>query len=111
MYAWRCLKCDSWAANPTKWIKHDEMQKLAVKAGKPLDDVPVIEDYRQACIICGHSGAQYNHWMPQTLKEHPAVAPQWAQWDNLGAPLCQFHHDLWHDLVTPWMPGRGHSRA
>ena len=26
------------------------------------------------------------------------------------APLCKYHHDLWHDLVTPWMPRRGNSR-
>ena len=111
MFAWRCLECNTWAENPLRYLSHTAMTEIAAAIGKTLDDIPIQDDYRQSCVICGgRDGAENHHWMPQALNDHPEVAPQWAAWEQFGALLCKYHHDLWHDLVTPWMPGRGNSR-
>lgn len=108
MVAWRCERCDTWTPSPAKWIRHDEAAQII--GGFSVDVIPIQEDYRIPCAICGRPGAQYHHFLPQVLSMHPEVLPDWSHWSGYGANLCQYHHDLWHDLVTPWMPGRGNSR-
>lgn len=109
MIAWRCLDCNCWADNPVVWIKHDAAQDI-IGSFYSLEDIPVQEDFRIACDICGKPGAQLHHFFPQTFARHAEVFNDWPQWCKFSANLCQYHHDLWHDLVTPWMPGRGNSR-
>jgi len=109
MIAWRCLECNCWAANPVAWIKHDTVKQI-IGPTRSIDEIPVFEDYRIMCDICGKPGAQLHHFFPQTFARHAEVFSDWPQWCRFHANLCQYHHDLWHDLVTPWMPGRGNSR-
>lgn len=109
LVAWRCEDCATWTPSPAKWLRHDEVKRI-IGDRFTLDNIPIQEDYRIPCAVCGAMGAQYHHFLPQTLSEHPEVHPDWPAWDRHGANLCQYHHDLWHDLVTPWMPGRGNSR-
>jgi hypothetical protein len=35
------------------------------------------------------------------LKDHTGIAPDWTEWDRLGAWLCDKHHKLWHAKVAP----------
>ena len=109
MIAWRCMDCDCWAESPMHWIKHETVREI-IGQRFALDDIPVFEDYRSACDICGKPGAQLHHFLPQALAQHEEVFSDWRQWCKFQSYLCQYHHDLWHDLVTPWMPGRGNSR-
>lgn len=108
MIAWRCTACQT-APNPGEWLKHDTVRKI-IGSRYTLDDIPIWEDYRASCAICGQLGAQVHHFFPQMFSSHEEVKPAWGQWSTYTADLCQYHHDLWHDLVTPWMHGRGTSR-
>lgn len=110
MFAWYCLHCKSWVETPVRYFKHDVILPALAKQGAQADDIPIVADYRLQCQICGHVGAEYHHWLPQMFKEHPDITQQWPTWEQQGINLCKYHHDLWHDLVTPWMPGRGNSR-
>jgi len=110
MVAWRCTDCDQWAENPPKWISHGLVQKAMARFGKTIDDLPAVADYSATCDICGRRGATCHHFLPQCLADHDEINGEWSAWSNFSANLCQYHHDLWHDLVTPWMPGRGNSR-
>jgi hypothetical protein len=109
MVAWRCTGCQTWTPSPAQWIKHETV-KAIIGGRHTIDNIPIYEDYRIPCAICGAMGAQYHHWFPQVFKDHAEVSPEWGAWAGHGIELCQYHHDLWHDLVTPWMPGRGNSR-
>lgn len=109
MIAWRCTGCDCWALSPVSWLKHETVRKI-IGCNHNIDHIPIIEDYRLQCDVCGKYGAQLHHFMPQSLANHGEVAPSWYRWCTFSANLCQYHHDLWHDLVTPWMSGRGNSR-
>lgn len=102
--AWRCLDCNRWAENPPKWMGHKEIVAKLARWKATLEDVPIIEDYRdrQPCCICGEPG-QYHHWSPQAL--HGQFGDDWYKWP--GAYLCPFHHRLWHRVVTPTLVGGG----
>jgi len=108
MIAWRCVECDCWTPSPVEWIKHETVKQII--KGHSIDEIPVIDDCRISCDICGKPGAQLHHFLPQMFARHEEIFPNWPQWCRFHANLCQYHHDLWHDLVTPWMPGRGNSR-
>lgn len=109
MVAWRCTACQTWALYPVQWIKHEAVKQI-IGGKHSIDDIPIYEDYRTPCDVCGKMGAQLHHFFPQTFARHAEVFNDWPQWCKFSANLCQYHHDLWHDLVTPWMPGRGNSR-
>jgi len=91
-------------------LAHDTVTSILAQYRASIDALPIVADYRERCTVCGQPGAEYNHWMPQMLATLPEVRKEWKAWNGLGANLCKYHHDLWHDLVTPWMPGRGNSR-
>jgi hypothetical protein len=106
--AWYCERCRQWAEKPVRWIGHDDAGAILAPHLKVIDDLPVVTDYRTqeyACAVCGELGAEYHHWMPQTLARHVEVWPDWQHWGQLTVYLCRKHHKLWHRLVTPWMPG------
>lgn len=95
--AWRCVKCDRWAENPPKWIRHEDANKLLRQWCAEIDDLPIVEDHsdRQLCIICGEPG-QNHHFAPKVLAE--AFGGDWGKWPEVN--LCLKHHRLWHDTVT-----------
>lgn len=103
-FGWRCLDCNRWAENPPRWIGHRELEKRLARQGAQLDDIPVVDDYRdrQPCCICGAPG-QYHHWSPQALRGQ--FGNDWYKWP--GAYLCPAHHLLWHRVVTPALVGGG----
>jgi hypothetical protein len=45
--------------------------------------------------------------MPQMFAERPGIAEDWPRWYNVSAYLCKHHHRIWHQTVTPYMPGLG----
>lgn len=108
MIAWRCTACNCWAQQPVAWLKHD-LVKASI-GRHSIDEIPAVEDYRIVCDICGKPGAQLHHFFPQAFARHDEVSSDWPSWCRYCANLCDYHHNLWHDLVTPWMPGRGNSR-
>lgn len=109
---WWCLECEQPAENASGWLPHVAVRAYLAQWGKSIDDIPIIADYRAGypCVICGNTATEYHHYLPRMIAEHPEIKPQWPAWDAQGAYLCKYHHDLWHDLVTPDMPGRGNSR-
>jgi hypothetical protein len=109
MVNWYCTACNAYAEQPVKWISHPLVALILQPYGKTIDDLHMIQDYTgqaEPCVICGSPNTEYNHWMPQTLAEREPVKPEWSQWSRQGAYLCRLHHQLWHKLVTPWMPGQ-----
>jgi hypothetical protein len=109
---WYCTGCKCYAEKPARWLHHALVNELIAKHGATIANIPILSDYRdpqQPCAICGEYGTEYNHWMPQMLAEREDVAPEWPRWADMGAYLCRKHHILWHDLVTPWMPGHRHG--
>lgn len=111
LVSWYCLACERWAEYGGNWIAHDKVAEILRPYGKTIAELPVVKDERIPCAICGRLGAEWHHWTPQSLLVvHPEFAPYAARWYEHGILLCKYDHDLWHDLVTPWMPGRGNSR-
>lgn len=107
-YFWWCLDCDSHARKQSIFIGHlvvqDWFKRGRLNGAKSLDDIPIINNYADdcRCVVCKKPGAEYNHWAPQSLAEY--FGDDWAAWP--GGYLCRFHHQLWHDIVTYYMPGR-----
>ncbi len=113
MIAWYCKSHAGWAGRTPKWLPHDNLAAYLTPKGKSIADVPLLTDHEAQnppCVICSKTPSQYHHWLPRMFFEHPEIIQQVMAWDRLGGYLCQYHHDLWHDLVTPAMPGRGASR-
>ena len=107
---WYCDACDTWE-RPVHWLPHSDVAQYLEAYQATIDNIPTIRDYRDVpCAVCGKIGAEMHHWMPQKLNTHPDIKEEWSAWQSLQVPLCKYHHDLWHDLVTPWMSGRGNSR-
>lgn len=103
-YFWYCTYCNDRAAKGGRNIPHD-IVRLWYSKGKittDLDEVPVLNDYRgDTCIICGKTGVQYHHFAPQAFID--LFGEDWINWP--GAYLCIPHHNLWHSIVTWYMPG------
>ena len=107
---WYCVQCERWE-QPTRWLAHKDVTDCLRAYQATIDNIPTVNDYRDVpCVVCGQIGTETHHWMPQKFNSHPDVEAEWPAWQSLQAPLCKYHHDLWHDLVTPWMPRRGNSR-
>lgn len=98
---WQCPACNDNASGGAVYIKHEILRKYKVE----IDDLPVVNDYRSlenACVVCGALGAERHHWAPRYLfgdkaEEYPT------------AYLCNYHHMLWHKLVTPKMSEKKHD--
>lgn len=92
---WQCSSCKDNANGGAVYIKHEILKQNKVE----IDDLPVVADYRRlenACVVCGALGAERHHWAPRYLfgdraEEYPT------------AYLCNYHHMLWHRIVTPNM--------
>ena len=106
---WYCLSCDRVADSQNAFISKSTVQYW-IKSGKlklsNIEDIPTAHDYRETavCAVCGQPGAEYHHWLPQAFADDVENHSQWP-----GAYLCKKHHDEWHEIVTPYLPGRGAS--
>jgi hypothetical protein len=67
-----------------------------------MGDIPLVADYsaENTCVICGQPG-ETHHWAPQAMSEQ--FGDDWFHWPV--CPLCQGHHRLWHQIVTPELTG------
>ena len=97
--------------HPVHWLAHTGRDRLPENAHQAtIDDIPTVNDYRDVpCRHCGKIGSGCITGCRRS-STHEDVEDEWQAWQSLQAPLCKYHHDLWHDLVTPWMPRKGNSR-
>lgn len=103
-YRWYCDDCTRIARkqgqNIPSWIVQYwyESGKLPI----PPSELPLAGDYtaQAVCCVCGKPGAELHHFAPESLGDY--FGGEWVQWPT--AYLCKYHHDLWHSVVTPWMP-------
>lgn len=104
-FLWYCEKCSRPAVKGKPFLpKHqiETWQKLGKL--KNLDDIPTINDYSKTvtCEVCGKSGAEWHHWLPQVFAE---LVKNFMDWPT--GYLCKGCHDEWHEIVTWYLPGRG----
>lgn len=90
------------------WLKCDKCNKnfrgsaqFLKQAGLDMDKIPVYDPNpakREKCVVrgCNNYDVQYHHFAPRHLFQMDA-----DDWPVL--PVCNFHHSLWHALVTPGM--------
>lgn len=102
---WYCTSCDVKAES--KFVSKAQALVIMSRYELGVADIPLIEDYRSrfTCEVCGESGAEYHHWLPQCFAEQVKDHSAWP-----ASYLCKSCHDIWHELVTPYLPGRGRSK-
>lgn len=104
---WYCLDCDRFATPSSPFLAHNLVNEW-ISSGRlkcsSINDIPLIADHRSGvnCQVCGSNGAEFHHWLPQAFAE---VVGNFNQWPT--GYLCKDCHDTWHELVTPYLPGRG----
>ena len=81
-----CAGCERPAI---KYVKKSDV----VAAGLDPDEIPSYGE-RNACVVCGHDGAQCHHWAPLALFGEDS-----ENWPT--SYLCQKCHTRWHQVVTP----------
>ena len=105
-FIWHCGQCGHVADNQNPFISKKKVAEWIASKRLPVsspDDIPLANDYRETkCEVCGATGAEYHHWMPQCFHDQIDSAQNWP-----GAMLCKTCHDTWHETVTPYLPGRG----
>ena len=100
---WHCLDCNRCAELPFRSIPYSEAQQIMEKHGKCLNDIPKVQPHATIpCMICGEP-AEMHHWAPVALQKH--FGDDWRDWPV--GELCQRHHNLWHQIVTPRLPKGG----
>lgn len=104
-FFWWCSNCEKPAIKGSKLIGHEVINHW-INGGllrATVDDIPVVNDYstKQFCEVCGVQGAEVHHFAPQALAD--LFGDNWYLWPV--AYLCKPHHDLWHSVVTFYMPG------
>lgn len=104
MVGWRCLNCNEWASKSSIWLKKMEvaeiLQDLNRRPGSrvyTVKDIPLLVSYLQCCEMCGQEGAQWHHWLPQSIHRRLNLDVRWLQFQAL---LCDEHHRQWHEAVT-----------
>lgn len=101
---WWCLACNKAANKVVKNLPHDYVKKI-INGHGTIEDIPIVKDNRNEstqCVVCGSMSGEYHHWMPQCFIE---IVPNHDAWP--GSQLCKPCHDLWHEIVTPYLGGRG----
>lgn len=105
MYFWYCAECRWHARKTDQWVGHAVIAEMVgVGLYDSPEDIPIHVDYKSEfrCEICGRHGAEYHHWAPRSMARF--FGDDWVRWP--GAYLCKAHHDLWHEVVTPYLHGR-----
>lgn len=108
LVAWYCPACRAWAARPVRWLAHAYVRSILERHGlaPDLDQIPLLEDYRAECEVCGEAGAEWHHFFPTAIRREVfGEGEQNAAWEHFGAYLCPYHHRLWHYAVTWYLPG------
>lgn len=111
---WYCTKCQHYVKDGNRlWLPTALVSefltywsaRLPENSSLPstIEELPLLKDHSggDPCAICGATATEYNHFMPQAFKDDPDIALDWAEWDRLGAWLCDRHHKLWHAKVAP----------
>lgn len=112
--AWWCTSCQRYVKDEmgrlflpgkavTEFINYWHAVSEQPNLPKSIAELPLLKEHAggEPCAICGNTATEYNHFMPQAFKDAPDIAPEWAEWDKLGAWLCEYHHRLWHANVAP----------
>ena len=107
-YRWYCEKCDRcWSPdnNSGYFIPHKVVESLLSKLSDAqrisFDNERCLADYRVECAICGALGAQNHHFAPQSLRQY--FGDDFEKYPQVF--LCDYHHRLWHEVVTWYLPG------
>lgn len=105
-YFWYCLRCE--CITPIgRFIPHDVIETFNLPA--EFKTRALLNDYREhtdsRCCVCGAAGVELHHFAPRSLAAH--FGDEWHNWPT--AYLCVTHHRLWHEIVTPLMPGYRHT--
>lgn len=97
---WYCILGSHAITKGGGFISHEKIKS----AGFDPDSLPVIENYsgNELCAVCQSPFTELHHFAPKHL--FGTDADKWPT-----AYLCKPHHDLWHELVTPNMPGVKHG--
>lgn len=110
---WYCKQCERYVKDGNRlWLPNKLVVEFLDYWSTRLPDrnlpstisaLPILKDHTGSdpCAICGDTATEYNHFMPQAFKVDADVAPDWTEWDRLGAWLCDKHHKLWHAKVAP----------
>lgn len=101
--AWICTACGRYARKSKQFIAHAVIE-VWEQYGKipPRDELPIFADNRLPevrCFVCGQLEAQLHHFAPKALTKYLGDAELWPK-----EYLCDEHHQLWHSVLTPWMP-------
>lgn len=113
-YQWHCADCKrNWSPNGNSgyFIPHRLVEQW-LSDWKPtvlakFENERCLADYRQIdteqvrCVVCGELGAQNHHFAPQSLAEY--FGDDFEKYPQVD--LCDYHHRLWHEVVTWYLPG------
>lgn len=111
LFYWRCFGCKK-DVHPKSFLPHTTVREwlkggsLGKKSHFLANHLINNNSGDYTCDVCGTVGAERHHWVPQCLKEFFDDYERWPQ-----SYLCKKHHDLWHEVVTPYIPGRGTTDA
>lgn len=106
-YIWYCADC---LRTPNRgglnaFVSHVTIARWqqTKKLPQDLTKLRLLNDYREGhyCVICGRTGVELHHFAPQALAEF--FGADWSSWP--AEYLCDEHHELWHSIVTFYMPG------
>ncbi len=92
---WLCTNCLKPFYPGKQFIKHEKV----IDFGIDIDELLVIEDYSangEPCAVCGKRQTEIHHFAPKHLFGDDA--DKWPV-----APLCKYHHTMWHEILTPRM--------
>lgn len=106
---WRCLACDSYAQKYKPYVQIALVRgwiSSGILKVSSVEDIPLYEDRHgtHLCEVCGAGYAALHHWMPQVFR---GVVENLGDWPT--SYLCKDCHNLWHEVVTFYIPGRGAS--
>lgn len=113
-YRWYCSACGKTIHTAIKNLKKKDVEWLLkpfIESGKikSLDDITIVRDNRNEstqCVVCGSMSGEYHHWLPQCFRD---IVPNFDDWP--ASQLCKPCHDFWHEIVTPYLNGRGKSEV
>ena len=95
---WLCHEHQGAINIPRINISHEKVLSLKIE----IDKIPIVKNNSTlfSCAICGKLGAANHHYAPRYL-----FGDDCENWTQVY--LCEYHHKLWHDRVTPEMCKHG----